>query len=46
MMGDQICPQNVLYYISVHRMEKVKQIYEFRCHTSTSSSSEHYSKIL
>jgi len=43
MMGDQTCPQNVLHYISVHTVEKVQKIYEFRWHTS---SSEPYSKIL
>jgi len=37
--GDQTCPQNVLYYISVHTMGKAQKVYEFKFHTLQSEPS-------
>jgi hypothetical protein len=33
MVEGQTWPQHVLYYISVHTVEEVEKVYEFRWHT-------------
>jgi len=37
--GDQTCPQNVLYYISIHTMEKAQNVYKFKFNTPWSEPS-------